>query len=438
MGGVTDGFTELCALYSAGTVVLVLRHSKIHDRVDFCCTATEFFYVGVQSCSMPQCEHCGDDIAYPHTCNYCDRTHCSEHRLPENHECVGLYPRAEKRFESDAPDTATVTRDSSEVDAHNNEPESAANVGTVGSTPTPDYKKSPAVETTSEDDGTGIITRSKSVLSSLFGALFAPLILTRKTVRGAWKRKYRLLIVALLVLGSGSLAIAGPVDLGNYLGDQGEQVDGAITNATTQLLQRVDNVTNESEAVPTEEATSENDQLDSSDASTRNSEPIGAETGTEDDQLNVTLLEREIHRDVNDHRRKHDLGLLTFDTELAAIARTHSKDMVQRNFYDHTNPDGQDATTRYLEAGYNCRIEVGDTIWRSGENINAVYWDELSENYSYVTNESRMAEIVVRQWMQSKGHRENILKPFWRVEGIGVSSEPYEGGKELYVTQNFC
>jgi len=34
------------------------------------------------------CNHCGAEVDRPFSCNYCNRGHCTEHRLPENHECL--------------------------------------------------------------------------------------------------------------------------------------------------------------------------------------------------------------------------------------------------------------------------------------------------------------------------------------------------------------
>jgi uncharacterized protein YkwD len=40
--------------------------------------------------------------------------------------------------------------------------------------------------------------------------------------------------------------------------------------------------------------------------------------------------------------------------------------------------------------------------------------------------------------MNSTGHRENILRPFWESEGIGVAIEDVNGQTRVYATQNFC
>ncbi|WP_436902769.1 AN1-type zinc finger domain-containing protein [Halovenus halobia] len=54
---------------------------------------------------MARCNHCGDAIEHPFTCNHCERSHCSDHRLPEQHDCLLHNPETDKRFESAAPNT---------------------------------------------------------------------------------------------------------------------------------------------------------------------------------------------------------------------------------------------------------------------------------------------------------------------------------------------
>jgi len=43
---------------------------------------------------MAKCEQCGKDVLFPFECNYCGKTFCGEHRLPENHNCPNLPPKA--------------------------------------------------------------------------------------------------------------------------------------------------------------------------------------------------------------------------------------------------------------------------------------------------------------------------------------------------------
>jgi len=47
-----------------------------------------------------KCEHCEKEVPFPFQCSYCDKYFCSEHRLPENHACVGVrHPQWKDRYE---------------------------------------------------------------------------------------------------------------------------------------------------------------------------------------------------------------------------------------------------------------------------------------------------------------------------------------------------
>lgn len=114
---------------------------------------------------------------------------------------------------------------------------------------------------------------------------------------------------------------------------------------------------------------------------------------------------------VNEVRATYGLSELEWHADAAAVALAHSEDMDARNFFSHTNPDGQDPGDRLAEA------EIELTGW--GENIAG----------GYLTPES-----VMEGWMNSPGHRDNILNPMWTHLGVGVTHPTYPGP---YWTQNF-
>jgi uncharacterized protein YkwD len=90
--------------------------------------------------------------------------------------------------------------------------------------------------------------------------------------------------------------------------------------------------------------------------------------------------------------------------------------MGRRDFYAHRNPDGTNPADRILRAGYNGRI--------TGENI---HWG--------VRINSTPAEIV-RGWMDSPGHRANILRPTFSEVGTGIgydAPEPLVDAAAVYV-----
>lgn len=154
-------------------------------------------------------------------------------------------------------------------------------------------------------------------------------------------------------------------------------------------------------------------------------------------------LEPMLHERINRIRQSHGLDTLLWDHELNIIAYAHSQDMADRDFFAHENPDGLSADDRAQTAGFTCEIRVGQTIYSIGENLGKV---SVYEGYTYnkatgevkqvdYRTDEEIADGIVDAWMKSPGHRKNILRDFWRAEGIAVAITP-EG--LVLVTQNFC
>ncbi|WP_435175397.1 CAP domain-containing protein [Halorussus sp. AFM4] len=156
-------------------------------------------------------------------------------------------------------------------------------------------------------------------------------------------------------------------------------------------------------------------------------------------ELDRSRVEKLIHKYVNERRTEHGLGTLSFDTDLREIARYHSRDMAENDYFSHTSPDGETRADRYEKFGYDCRAYITDTrYYTGGENIAYTYYDtDVRADWGTVhyTNADDLAAGIVRQWMNSQGHRENILTEAWNNEGIGVYVTA-EG--KVYATQNFC
>jgi len=156
--------------------------------------------------------------------------------------------------------------------------------------------------------------------------------------------------------------------------------------------------------------------------------------------LRAHELEKWIHTLINRERGKHDLSTLAMDDVLARIARGHSKDMASRRYFSHDSPEGRDFSFRYRQEGYTCSLRIGNTVHIGAENIflnvrfNSVTTVNGEAYYDW-NSEEQIAETTVRGWMDSPGHRKNILTPHWRSEGIGVFLSPDD---KIYITQNFC
>ena len=87
---------------------------------------------------------------------------------------------------------------------------------------------------------------------------------------------------------------------------------------------------------------------------------------------------------INAQRAAAGCGALVADRALAAVARAHSADMRDRDFFSHTNPDGLDPFERAAAAGLYAR----------------------AENIAYGQPDPA---AVMAAWMNSAGHRANIL-----------------------------
>lgn len=121
---------------------------------------------------------------------------------------------------------------------------------------------------------------------------------------------------------------------------------------------------------------------------------------------NARNFEQEVIRLTNEERAAGGCGPLTNNDMLHAAALGHSVDMAENDYFSHTSRDGSKMADRVERQGYS---------WRSlAENIAAGY---------------RSAAAVVEGWMNSSGHRDNIMN--CGLTEIGVGFHNY------YWTQNF-
>lgn len=128
---------------------------------------------------------------------------------------------------------------------------------------------------------------------------------------------------------------------------------------------------------------------------------------TESSEFN-TEFEAEVLRLVNIERGKYGLSPLAMDSKLTKVAHIRAKEIVTS--FSHTRPNGSTCFTTAKEIGVSYRS--------AGENI----------AYGYPSPQS-----VVNGWMNSEGHRKNILSQSFGKIGIGC----YKNGRTLYWTQFF-
>jgi uncharacterized protein YkwD len=154
-------------------------------------------------------------------------------------------------------------------------------------------------------------------------------------------------------------------------------------------------------------------------------------------------LENEMHEQVNIVRQEIDSSTLKNDAILAEIARAHSQDMINRNFIEHINPDAFDVTDRGSAVGYECRkfhgllVETGlaENIYQTSlYEKGIISGDEADPFFTWYSVEELSLKIV-DGWLNSEGHKENLLNSGFTREGIGVAIDE---NNDVYVTQVFC
>jgi len=145
-------------------------------------------------------------------------------------------------------------------------------------------------------------------------------------------------------------------------------------------------------------------------------------------------IEKLIFIYTNDQRKQNGLNELTWDDNLADIAREHSLDMATNNFFDHTNLKGEDPTDRAIRHQYPIKKRLDRRTYSVGiaENIGSMPTGNV-EGIGYVYSDVDIGNALVNSWMASPGHRENILNPEYDVIGVGVAFD----GFYYIATQNF-
>ena len=145
--------------------------------------------------------------------------------------------------------------------------------------------------------------------------------------------------------------------------------------------------------------------------------------------LDEGTVEELIVEEVNDRRAEEGLAAVEPDPGIAAVARNHSADMAEREYYAHETPDGAGPADRLDEAGVDCGAV--------GENIATTWYREPVETEDgterYDSAEALAAGLVA-QWERSRPHRANMLDPRWELTGVGVETV----GDEVIATQMFC
>lgn len=358
--------------------------------------------------SAPECDYCGSEEGLTYQCNECDGKFCPDHRLPENHYCMGL-----RAGESSTKPLESGGRNTDEGSGSPSASESTSGRGNHVDTSiheepgrpltdeeiqeqTPD---SPTTSPSSSEDLSGAVYNGRSNVSTT-GTSSTPsasrswiayfgsyLLLPFWIIREHKVAVSSLVLVTLLLATVGPFA--APMDLPTTVDERAnDKIDDLTGEGVDQLVTGVTSAFNSS------------------------------------DQLNQTKIRYQIHERVNEIRAKRGLSRLRYSSQVAQRAEEHSVWMANRTQLEHAN----------LRT-YPCSDAIGENVaytYATGDI--ETEWGVVN----YYGNETRIANGIVKQWMHSRGHRKNILSSKWSVEGIGIAVAETDQGPRVYATQAFC
>ncbi|MDB8791140.1 CAP domain-containing protein [Romboutsia sp. 1001216sp1] len=158
-----------------------------------------------------------------------------------------------------------------------------------------------------------------------------------------------------------------------------------------------------------------NTNVDSKPSTPSNNTNVDNKPSTPDNSTaqsgNFSSYQREIVNIVNAERSKRGLAPLTLDSSLSNVATKKSQDMINRGYFDHNSPTYGSPFDMMKQFGINYKA--------AGENIAMGQKDP---------------QDVMNSWMNSDGHRKNILGPNFTHIGVGIAKA---SNGQLYWTQMF-
>jgi uncharacterized protein YkwD len=170
--------------------------------------------------------------------------------------------------------------------------------------------------------------------------------------------------------------------------------------------------------------------------------------------IDYKLLHAAVFYETNRIRQQYGSPLLKHADALERAAKSHSDDMVQHQFFSHTSPvKGKiKITDRLAAVGIrNCTMaeniaetggidsEPGRSMYTPEQNggyFSYIYHGEPLPNHTYLS----LAKAVVAQWLESKGHRENMLNSQFTYLGVGAAhfnDHKFHNIDKFKITQDF-
>ncbi len=171
--------------------------------------------------------------------------------------------------------------------------------------------------------------------------------------------------------------------------------------------------------------------------------------------FNLTLLEAAIFHQTNRERVNNKLPIFKHGMAMNLMARRHSTEMADLQFFDHVSPNPNNATLGdrlrnvglvNVLAGENIAVlpamEIGSGHYITHDALDGkeVWLDEATGKPRLYYTYQDLAAAVSTKWMNSPHHHDNIVKKEYVYLGVGVARGAYDADKQdsFYMTQNFC
>ncbi|KRF48111.1 MULTISPECIES: CAP domain-containing protein [Priestia] len=186
---------------------------------------------------------------------------------------------------------------------------------------------------------------------------------------------------------------------------QGQSAQAAAPQQETQAPEQA-------EAAPQEQAQApeQSEEAKAPEQTQQNTKAQQSENTDKAEQTkDASQFEQKVVDLVNQERQKQGLKPLTLNKKLSDVARTKSKDMMDKGYFDHNSPT--------YGSPFDMMKQFGIEYTTAGENI---------------AKGQQSPEDVMNAWMNSDGHRKNILNPDFTEIGVG-----YVKGDTTYWTQQF-
>ncbi|QCJ41110.1 sporulation protein [Bacillus sp. S3] len=172
---------------------------------------------------------------------------------------------------------------------------------------------------------------------------------------------------------------------------------GFSTNAVKQPSQTQKNQIGSAQQ-PTK--TAEAKPVQQQPAQTAEAKPVQQQPATSQPASTLSAYEQKVVDLTNQERAKNGLPALKVDLTLSKMAHEKSRDMSANGYFSHTSPT--------YGSPFDMMKKYGITYRSAGENI---------------AMGQRTPEEVVKAWMNSEGHRKNILSPNYNYIGVGYVSQ---------------